>query len=183
MNNLESRPGLTLWMSGKSRPRNGKFRTLLLGRQASGAEPSPRRSPCSVARKSASRLGICGYRPRWRSRARTRVRHLMRSRLRYFAAVLPGPTVRIWLLTCGAKETRTPDPLLANNRQHVHPRPSPQVTVPERVSASLQIRTCCGTFLLYSSPWVRDGHTPRRHFVALHCREASQAHGGGDRAG
>ena len=56
------------------------------------------------------------------------------------------------LLTSGAKGTRTPDPLLANNRQHVHPRPSPQVTVPERVSASLQIRTCCGTFVLYSPP-------------------------------
>ena len=34
----------------------------------------------------------------------------------------------------GAKGTRTPDPLRANNRQHVHQRPSPQVTVPERVS-------------------------------------------------
>ncbi len=55
-------------------------------------------------------------------------------------------------LTSGAKETRTPDALLANNRQHVHQRPSPQVTVPERVSASLQIRTCCGTFVLYSPP-------------------------------
>ena len=52
----------------------------------------------------------------------------------------------------GAKGTRTPDPLLANNRQHVHPRPYPQVTVPERVSASLQIHTCCGTFVLYSLP-------------------------------
>ena len=50
----------------------------------------------------------------------------------------------------GAKGTRTPDPLLANNRQHVHPRPSPQATVPQRVSASLQIRTCCGTSVLYS---------------------------------
>ena len=63
-----------------------------------------------------------------------------------------GPAVRIMSLTCGAKGTRTPDPLLANNRQHVHPRPSPQVTVPERLSASLQIRTCCGTFVLYSPP-------------------------------
>ena len=52
----------------------------------------------------------------------------------------------------GAKGTRTPDPLLANNRHHVHRRPSPQATVPEHVSASLQIRTCCGTSVLYSPP-------------------------------
>ena len=51
----------------------------------------------------------------------------------------------------GANGTRTPDPLLANNRHHVHQRPCPQVTVPERVSASLQIRTCCSTFVLYST--------------------------------
>ena len=68
-----------------------------------------------------------------------------------------GSEFRIMILTCGAKGTRTPDPLLANNRQHVHHRPYLQVTVPERLSASLQIRTCCGTFVLYSSPWVRGG--------------------------
>ena len=55
------------------------------------------------------------------------------------------------LLTSGAKGTRTPDPLLANNRQHVHQRPSPQVTVLPRPSASLRIRPCCGTSLLYFS--------------------------------
>ncbi len=60
--------------------------------------------------------------------------------------------IRIMLLTCGAKGTRTPDPLLANNRQHVHPRPSPQVSVPERPSESASVRTGCGTFLLYSAP-------------------------------
>jgi hypothetical protein len=86
----------------------------------------------------------------------------MRSRLRYLSAVLFEPTVRISALTCGAKGTRTSDPLLANNRQTVHPRPSPQVTVPERVSASLRIRTCCGTFVLYSPP----RSTPVRR---LHC--------------
>ena len=66
----------------------------------------------------------------------------------------------------GAKGTRTPDPLLANNRHHVHQRPSPQVTVPERVSASLQIRTCCGTFVLYSpcrSGWPPEGHRSADH--------------------
>jgi hypothetical protein len=52
------------------------------------------------------------------------LRHLPRSRLRYFAAVQPVLPVRIMSLTCGAKGakgTRAPDPLLANNRQHVHP--------------------------------------------------------------
>ena len=67
------------------------------------------------------------------------------------------PAVRISLLTSGAKGTRTPDPLLANNRQAVHWRPSPQVTVPERVSASPWIRTCCGTFVLYSCNPQREG--------------------------
>jgi Phage integrase family len=60
----------------------------------------------------------------------------------------------------GAKGTRTPDPLLANNRHHVHPRPSSQVTVPERVSKSLQIRTCCGTSVLYSPSWSATTLTP-----------------------
>jgi hypothetical protein len=63
-----------------------------------------------------------------------------------------GLAVRILLLTSGANGTRTTDPLLANNRQHVHPRPSPQVTVLRRIPESAQIRACCGTFLLYSPP-------------------------------
>jgi hypothetical protein len=70
--------------------------------------------------------------------------------LLYFAAVLRGPGVRIILLTCGAKGTRTPDPLLANRRQHVHWCPSPQVTVLGRAPASVQIRAGCCTFPLYS---------------------------------
>ncbi len=63
------------------------------------------------------------------------------------------------LLTCGAKGTRTPDPLLANNRQQVHRRPSPQVTVPGRPSASLWIRPCCGTSVLYFS-WHSSAPVP-----------------------
>ena len=35
-------------------------------------------------------------------------------------------------LACGARGTRTPGPLLANRRQHVHSSTSAQVTVPER---------------------------------------------------
>ena len=57
----------------------------------------------------------------------------------------------------GAKGTRTPDPLLANHRQTVHPRPSPQVTVPGRTSGSVRVRTCCGTSALYLGSGSRDG--------------------------
>jgi hypothetical protein len=71
-------------------------------------------------------------------------------RLLYFAAVQSVPAVRISLLTSGARGTRTPDPLLANRRQHVHERPSPQVTVLGRAPASVQIRAGCCTFPLYS---------------------------------
>jgi hypothetical protein len=139
-------------------------------------------------------LGSVCRRPRGQGAARTRVRHLMRSRLRYFAAVLPGPAARIRLLTCGAKGTRTPDPLLANNRQHVHPRPSPQVTVPERVSASLQIRTCCGTSVLYSPPRPtalrRPCETPPLPLAGIHTSRGESkwiprrqgSHGGPGRA-
>ena len=41
--------------------------------------------------------------------------------------------------------------LLAHNRQDVHPRPSPQVTVPGRPPGSAQIQACCGTSVLYGS--------------------------------
>ena len=49
----------------------------------------------------------------------------------------------------GAKGTRTPDPLLANNRRGVHLRPFPQVRVPGRPSGSSFIRTGCGTCVRY----------------------------------
>jgi hypothetical protein len=70
--------------------------------------------------------------------------------LLYFAAVQPAPAVRISLPTCGARGTRTPGPLLANRRQHVHRRPFPQVTVPGRAPGPVQIRAGCCTFPLYS---------------------------------
>jgi hypothetical protein len=35
-------------------------------------------------------------------------------------------------------------------RQHVHPSPSPQVTVPQRPLQSVRVRAGCGTFVLYS---------------------------------
>jgi hypothetical protein len=62
----------------------------------------------------------------------------------------------------GVKGTRTPDPLLANNRQHVHRHPYPQVTVPGRPSASLRIRSCCGTSVLYFAA-VHQHPCPSRH--------------------
>ena len=60
-------------------------------------------------------------------------------------------------LTCGAKGTRTPDPLVANNRQHVHPRLPPQVSVRARFWPSAGVRTCCGTFVLYMYKPQREG--------------------------
>jgi hypothetical protein len=48
-------------------------------------------------------------------------------------------------------EIRTPDLLHAISRQDIHRSPSPQVTVPERARESVQVRTGCGTFLLYES--------------------------------
>jgi hypothetical protein len=87
-----------------------------------------------------------------------------------------APTVRIMLLTCGAKGTRTPDPLLANNRQHVHPRLPPQVSVRTGPWRSAGVRTCCGTFVLYSPPWSAAAQTP--HGTPLRCRgQPRQAHG------
>ena len=49
----------------------------------------------------------------------------------------------------GAKGIRTPDLLHAISRQHVHRRPSMQVTVPGRAHESSGIWAGCGTFLLY----------------------------------
>ena len=39
--------------------------------------------------------------------------------------------------------------LHAISRQHVHPRLSPQVTVPQRPPATARVPARCGTFLLY----------------------------------
>jgi hypothetical protein len=107
-----------------------------------------------------------------------------------------GPAVRIMFLTSGAKGTRTPDPLLANSRQHVHTRPSPQVIVPQRPSVSLWIRPCCGTSVLYFSGrspasvpvavlGSRSGqHRPRRNIRALRqqypCSTSVMPGAGGD---
>jgi len=51
----------------------------------------------------------------------------------------------------GAKRARTADLLHAISWQHIHLRPSPQVTVLARPSRSASIRTCCGTSVLYRS--------------------------------
>ena len=49
----------------------------------------------------------------------------------------------------GAKGIRTPDLLHAISRQHVRRSTSVQVTVPGSARPSRQVRTGCGTFLLY----------------------------------
>jgi hypothetical protein len=64
----------------------------------------------------------------------------------------------------GAKGTRTPDPLLANNTLAVHRGSSVQVTVLERSPRSPFVRTGCGTSVRYcrslpagTLPWARTG--------------------------
>jgi hypothetical protein len=156
---------------------NGRLRTLSAGRRTGGARLCRRDSSCSAARIPAQDLGSGPQPPGGRSATRMRVRHLHRSRLRYFTAVQAPPAVRIMFLTSGAKGTRTPDPLVANNRQHVHQRPFPQVTVPRGGPASLQIRVCCGTPMLYRT--LDQGTIPsRRHQLAhTYCRSgASSCH-------
>ena len=69
--------------------------------------------------------------------------------LLYFPAVLPVRFVRISLLTSGAKRARTADLLHAIWRQHVHPRPYPQVTVLPRPCKSPRVRVSCCTSVLY----------------------------------
>ena len=76
---------------------------------------------------------------------RTHIRRPKRPPLLYFAAVLTVRSVRISLLTSGTKRARTADLLHAIWRQHVHPRPSVQVTVPACPRQSPGIRTRCGT--------------------------------------
>jgi hypothetical protein len=112
------------------------------------------RSSCSVGRISAQDLGSVCRRPQPPARSKPgsnacAASHAIPVAVLYCCTL--GPAVRIMSLTCGAKGTRTNDPLLANNRQHVHRRPSPQVTVPQRVSAPARVRTFCGTSVLYST--------------------------------
>jgi hypothetical protein len=67
------------------------------------------------------------------------------------------PAVRNHVLSCsnyivdlgGAKRARTADLLHAIWRQHVHPRPSVQVTVLPRPRTSVRVRVSCCTSVLY----------------------------------
>jgi hypothetical protein len=91
-----------------------------------------------------------------------------------------GPAVRITLLTSGAKGTRTPDSLLANNRHHVHSRPYPQVTVLPRPSKAIRVRTCCGTSALYTAAGhVSIPPVASRQASSQHADEALRACGAG----
>jgi hypothetical protein len=81
------------------------------------------------------------------------------------AAVLyrctPSSGIRIILLTCGAMGIRTPDLLHAISRQHMHARPSPQVTVPACLPWPASVRTGCCTSVLYQSAGQpHRGHAP-----------------------
>jgi hypothetical protein len=80
---------------------------------------------------------------------RTHIRRPRRPPLLYFPAVLAVRTVRISLLTSGAKRARTADLLHAIWRQHVHPRVPVQVTVLPCPYAAVHVQVSCCTFLLY----------------------------------
>jgi hypothetical protein len=86
---------------------------------------------------------------RGRCPIRTHVRRPTRPPLLYFPAVLTVRVIRISLLTSGAKRARTADLLHAIWRQHVHPRPSVQVTVLTRPRKSARVRVSCCTSVLY----------------------------------
>jgi hypothetical protein len=57
------------------------------------------------------------------------------------------------------KRARTADLLHAIWRQHVHPRPYPQVTVLPRPPKSARVQVCCCTSVLYRYR-PRRGHQP-----------------------
>jgi hypothetical protein len=66
--------------------------------------------------------------------------------------LLAGSTFEVVHLSWGgAKRARTADLLHAIWRQHVHPRPYPQVTVLPRPRKSARVRVCCCTSVLYRS--------------------------------
>ena len=99
---------------------------------------------------------------------RTHVRRSSWPPLLYFPAVLAVRSVRISLPTCGAKRARTADLLHAIWRQHVHARPSVQVTVHPRPRKSAPVRVSCCTSVLYRchprrrhQPWPKQG--PDQH--------------------
>jgi hypothetical protein len=72
-----------------------------------------------------------------------------RPALLYFRAVSAVRSIRISLLTSGAKRARTADLLHAIWRQHVHPRLSVQATVLPRPRESARVRVSCCTSALY----------------------------------
>jgi hypothetical protein len=125
---------------GRRRPASHQFAGLACGVCAgdrlatAGSAPGIR---CPASSPAEARCPI-----------RTHVQRPKRPPLLYFPAVLTVRTVRILLLTCGAMGIRTPDLLHAIWRQHIHPRPSPQVTVSLRPcaatpSACVAALPCC----------------------------------------
>jgi hypothetical protein len=127
----------------------------------------PKRRFAQVARLKGTRAltrirGLASSPRPGRYPIRTHVRRPIGPSLLYFAAVLAVRFVRIMLLTSGAKEIRTPDLLHAIWRQHVHPRPSPQVTVLPRPCTATRVPLCCCTSVLYRChPRRGAGRGPR----------------------
>ncbi len=66
-----------------------------------------------------------------------------------YPSLYRGSRFRIMYLNCGARGTRTPGPLLANRRQHIHSSAHVQVSVSGCAQRSSGILAGCCTFLLY----------------------------------
>jgi hypothetical protein len=131
-----------------------------------GSRTARWRSSCSVARISVQdRRSVC-RRPQPPARSKPGSNACAASPpvpVAVLCCCTLSPAVRIMSLTCGAKGTRTPDPLLANHRQAVHPSAQPQVKVRARPGRSAGVRACCGTFLLYrpARPPTSGRESPR----------------------
>jgi hypothetical protein len=110
-----ARHSLTLCTSGKNQPRNTRFRTLFAGRRTGAVGLCRRGSSCSTARLPAQDLGSVHSRPQPPGGAKPHSNACAASHavpVAVLCCCTAAPAVRIMSLTCGAKGTRTPDPLL-----------------------------------------------------------------------
>ncbi len=153
----QDQPRLTARISGKSQPWNCRSSTLHTSGGASAGQLAQdgKESILPAQRPGAPLRGLESTGPAGREKPRfERVCGIWCGHrcctLRLYSSPYWGSRFRIMFLTCGARGTRTPGPLLANRRQAVHLRLSPQLTVLRRASGSLQIRVRCCTFRLYS---------------------------------
>ena len=128
---------------------------LEIERQESSTRGAREFAPFTAWMAPPRRLGACRLASsphHGRCLIRTDVRRPIRPPVLYFAAASFYSICSNFASDLGgAKEIRTPDLLHAIWRQHVHPRPSPQVTVLTRPCAATSVHLRCGTFLLYRS--------------------------------